>query len=64
MAIELKARRFEAEDFGKLNFYFKAQDRDHRKAHENPAIRMLLCATKDEEIVEYALSRSLSPYDG
>ncbi|MCK5675852.1 MAG: DUF1016 family protein [Verrucomicrobia bacterium] len=61
VAIELKARRFEPEDLGKLNFYLEALDRDHRKSHENPAIGMLLCATKDEEVVEYALSRSLSP---
>ena len=61
VAIELKARRFEPEDLGKLNFYLEALDRDHRKSHENPAIGILLCATKDEEVVEYALSRSLSP---
>lgn len=61
VAIELKATRFEPEHLGKLNFYLEALDRDHRKAHENPAIGLLLCATKDEEVVEYALSRSLSP---
>jgi predicted nuclease of restriction endonuclease-like (RecB) superfamily len=61
VAIELKACRFEPEHLGKLNFYLEALDRDHRKAHENPAIGMLLCATKDEEVVEYVLSRSLSP---
>jgi len=33
----------------------------HGKAHENPAIGVLLCASKDQEVVEYALSRSLSP---
>jgi hypothetical protein len=46
---------------GKLNFYLEALDRDHRKPHENPAMGMLLCARKDQEVVEYALSRSLSP---
>ncbi|VGO18453.1 hypothetical protein SCARR_00506 [Pontiella sulfatireligans] len=46
---------------GKLNFYLEALDRNHRKPHENPTIGMLLCATKDEEVVEYALSRFLSP---
>ncbi len=61
VAIELKACRFEPEHLGKLNFYLEALDRDHRKTHENPAIGILLCATKDEEVVEYALSRSLSP---
>jgi len=61
VAIELKACRFEPEHLGKLNFYLEALDRDHRKPHENPAVGILLCATKDEEVVEYALSRSLSP---
>lgn len=61
IAIELKATRFEPAHLGQLNFYLEALDRDHRKPHENPAIGLLLCATKDEEVVEYALSRSLSP---
>ncbi len=61
VAIELKVDRFEPEHLGKLNFYLEALDRDARKPHENPAIGLLLCASKDEEVVEYALSRSLSP---
>ena len=61
VAIELKLGRFEPEYLGKLNFYLEALDRDHRKAHENSAIGLLLCAGKDDEVVEYALSRSLSP---
>jgi predicted nuclease of restriction endonuclease-like (RecB) superfamily len=61
VAFELKVDRFEPEHLGKLNFYLEALDRDHRKPHENPAIGVLLCATKDSEVVEYALSRSLSP---
>ena len=60
VAIELKVREFRPEDIGKLNFYLEALDRDHRKKHEGPSIGMLLCATKDQEVVEYALSRSLS----
>jgi hypothetical protein len=44
-----------------LNFYLEALDRDLRKPHENPSIGLLLCASKDDEVVEYALSRSLSP---
>jgi predicted nuclease of restriction endonuclease-like (RecB) superfamily len=61
VAIELKVDRFEPEHLGKLNFYLEALDRDVRKPHENPAIGVLLCATKDSEVVEYAMSRSLSP---
>ncbi len=61
VAIELKVGRFEPEHLGKLEFYLAALDRDHRKPRENPAIGVLLCASKDSEVVEYALNRSLSP---
>ncbi|MDO9176778.1 MAG: PDDEXK nuclease domain-containing protein [Agitococcus sp.] len=61
VAIELKVTEFEPRDLGQLNFYLEALDRDHRKPHENPAIGVLLCASKDDEVVEYALNRSLSP---
>jgi predicted nuclease of restriction endonuclease-like (RecB) superfamily len=61
VAIELKATCFKPEHLGKLEFYLEALDRDVRKPHENPSIGILLCATKDSEVVEYALSRSLSP---
>lgn len=61
VAIELKVGRFEPEYLGKLGFYLEALDRDIRKLHENPAIGVLLCASKDDEVVEYALNRSLSP---
>lgn len=61
VAIELKVGRFEPEYLGKLGFYLEALDRDVKKPHENSAIGVLLCASKDDEVVEYALSRSLSP---
>jgi hypothetical protein len=61
VAVELKVGRFEPEYLGKLNFYLEAVDRDVRKPHERPALGLLLCASKDDEVVEYALSRSLSP---
>jgi predicted nuclease of restriction endonuclease-like (RecB) superfamily len=61
VAIELKVREFRPEDLGKLSFYLEALDRDVRKEHERPSIGVLLCADKDAEVVEYALSRTLSP---
>ncbi|MCX6309980.1 MAG: PDDEXK nuclease domain-containing protein [Bacteroidia bacterium] len=61
VAFELKTTRFEPEYLGKTNFYLEALDRDVRKPHENPSIGVLLCKDRDEEVVEYALSRSLSP---
>ena len=61
VAIELKVTAFAPEHLGKLNFYLEALDRDVKKPHENPAIGVLLCASKDDEVVEYAMSRSASP---
>jgi predicted nuclease of restriction endonuclease-like (RecB) superfamily len=61
VAIELKVDRFEPEYLGKMSFYLEALDRVARKPHENPAIGLLLCASKDSEVVEYALGRTLSP---
>ena len=61
VAFELKIEEFEPEHLGKLEFYLEALDRDVRKPHERPSIGVLLCATKDNEVVEYALSRSASP---
>lgn len=61
VAFELKADKFEPEHLGKINFYLEALDRDVKKENENPSIGVLLCKDKDSEVVEYALSRSLSP---
>ena len=61
IAIELKVREFRPEDIGKLSFYLEALDRDVKKPHERASIGMLLCASKNAEVVEYALSRTLSP---
>jgi predicted nuclease of restriction endonuclease-like (RecB) superfamily len=61
IAFELKADKFKPDHFGQLNFYLEALDRDVKKSNENPSIGVLLCKDKDGEVVEYALSRSLSP---
>ena len=61
VAIELKINAFRPEYLGKLEFYLEALDRTVRKRHERPSLGVLLCASKNDEVVEYALSRSLSP---
>ncbi|MBS4098291.1 MAG: DUF1016 family protein [Sulfuricella sp.] len=61
VAFELKIGKFSPEHMGQLNFYLEALDRDIKKAHENPSIGVLLCCDHDQEVVEYALSRNLSP---
>jgi predicted nuclease of restriction endonuclease-like (RecB) superfamily len=61
IAFELKADNFKPEHLGKLNFYLEALDRDVKKKNENPSIGILLCKDRDNEVVEYALNRTLSP---
>lgn len=61
VAIELKVGKFKPEHIGQLNFYLEALDRDIKKTHENPSVGLILCASKDDAVVEYALNRSLSP---
>ncbi|WP_255327674.1 YhcG family protein [Porphyromonas sp. COT-052 OH4946] len=61
VAFELKADKFKPEQLGQLNFYLEVLDRDVKKPNENPSIGVLLCKDKDCEVVEYALSRYLSP---
>jgi predicted nuclease of restriction endonuclease-like (RecB) superfamily len=61
VSFELKVVEFEPEHLGKLQFYLEALDRDVKKPHEQPSIGVLLCATKNHEVVEYALSRTMSP---
>jgi len=61
VVFELKTTKFKPEHIGQLEFYLEALDRDVKLPHENPSIGVLLCREKNDEVVEYALSRSLSP---
>lgn len=61
VAFELKTGQFEPSHLGQLSFYLEALDRDRKRPHENPSIGVLLCRRKDDDVVEYALSRHLSP---
>ncbi|MCK5538159.1 MAG: DUF1016 family protein [Bacteroidales bacterium] len=61
VAFELKTEKFKPGHMGQLEFYLEALDRDVKLPQENPSIGVLLCRGKNEEVVEYALSRSHSP---
>ncbi len=61
IAFELKIDKFKPGYLGQLEFYLEALDRDVKKEHEHPSIGVLLCRDKTDKVVEYALSRSLSP---
>lgn len=61
VAIELKASEFHPKDLGQLEFYLEALDQEERRSNENPSIGILLCKEADQEVVRYALNRSMSP---
>lgn len=61
VAIELKIGKFKPEYISKLDFYLEALDRQMKKENENPSVGLLLCAAKNDEVVEYAMSRTMSP---
>lgn len=61
VAIDLKIDEFSPEYLGKMNFYLEALDNTQKLDHENPSVGLILCKTKDDEIVNYSLNRSLSP---
>jgi predicted nuclease of restriction endonuclease-like (RecB) superfamily len=61
VAFELKVDEFKPEFVSKVNFYLDALDRQEKKANENPSVGIILCTSKYDTVVEYALSRSISP---
>ncbi len=61
VAIDLKIDEFSPEYLGKMNFYLEALDKTQKLPNENPGVGLILCKTKNDEIVNYTLNRNLSP---
>ena len=53
--VELKTTDFKPEYTGKLNFYITAVDEQIKTKFDNPTIGILICKSKSDTIVEYAL---------
>lgn len=60
VAFELKLGEFKAEYLGKMNLYLEALDRDVKKEGENPSVGVILCSSKDKDVVEYSISKNVS----
>ena len=60
MEFELKIEEFKPEYVGKINLYLEAFDHEVKKDKENPSVDVILCASKDNEVVEFAFNCSLS----
>lgn len=61
VAMELKTGKFKPEYVSKMDFYLEGLDRQVKKPDENPSVGLILCASKNDEVVEYAMSRTMSP---
>ena len=61
VAVELKTGKFLPEYVGKMQFYLALLDDTVRMPDENPSIGIILCKTKNQTIVEYALRESNKP---
>lgn len=61
VAVELKKDEVPSKNLGQLEFYLEALDRDVKRSNENPSIGIVLCPEADRVVVEYAMSRSMSP---
>jgi len=61
VVIDLKARAFEPEFVGKINFYLAGIDDLLRYPDDKPTIGLIICKTKDQVVAEYALRNTTTP---
>lgn len=60
VAFELKLGEYKAEYLGKMSLYLEALDRNVKKEKENPSVGIILCSSKDKDVVEYSISKNMS----
>lgn len=61
VVVELKIGRFEPEHLGKLGFYVAVVDDRLRRGPHSPTVGILLCASRNEAVVRYALANNTAP---
>jgi len=61
LVVELKAGPFKPEHTGQLGFYLSAVDAQMKAEQDGPTIGLLLCKSKNQMVVEYALRDSTKP---
>lgn len=58
VAVELKIGRFRPEYAGKMQFYLDALDEKMKLDEENPSVGLVLCKSKDDEVVRISISKA------
>ena len=61
IAIDLKIGEFEPEHKGKMEFYLCVLNDTVKLPHENPAIEIIICKSKNRTVVEYSLKTATLP---
>jgi YhcG PDDEXK nuclease domain len=61
VVIDLKGGEFKPEYAGKMNFYLAAVDDSLKHPSDQPSIGLILCKSKTEVVVEYALRGTSTP---
>lgn len=61
VAIDLKIGDFQPEHKGKMEFYLTVLNQTIKLPHENPAIGIIICKTKNRTVVEYSLKTATLP---
>jgi predicted nuclease of restriction endonuclease-like (RecB) superfamily len=61
VVVELKAGKFKPEHLGQLNFYVAAVDDMLRLPRQAPTVGILVCGSKNDRTVRYALDGSAQP---
>ncbi len=61
VAVELKIGGFKPEYVGKTQFYLSVLDETAKLQHENPSVGIILCKSKNDEVVRIAVSKAVSP---
>ncbi|WP_247826156.1 PDDEXK nuclease domain-containing protein [Arthrobacter antioxidans] len=61
VVVELKAGKFKPENLGQLNFYVAAVNDILRLSRQAPTVGILVCGSKSDRVVRYALEGSTQP---
>lgn len=61
VAFDLKVVSFEPEHAGKMDFYLNLLNEKERGPGDQPSIGIILCAEKDDVVVEFALKTKTNP---
>lgn len=61
IVIEIKTTKFKPEHLGQINFYINTVNKDFKTKQDKETIGLLICKSKNQMVVEYALQNNKQP---